>query len=58
MITSMLALIIRIALLAVMTFLFVVLFEHGPANYPDNVQADFNRLLQAVDGPAPATPAS
>ncbi len=58
MIISLLALTLRIALLSVMTFLFVVLFEHGPANYPDSVKSDFNHLLEAVSGPAPATPGS
>ncbi|MFZ4776497.1 MAG: hypothetical protein ACOYM3_14085 [Terrimicrobiaceae bacterium] len=56
MITSLLALVLRIALLCAMTFLFVVLFEHGPTNYVDNVQSDFNLLFQAVAGPAPSTP--
>lgn len=49
MITSLLAFTIRMALVAGMTFLFVVLFEHGPANYVENVQADFSKLVQAVN---------
>ena len=56
MITSILAFTIRIALVAVMTFLFVVLFEHGPANYLENVQADFTKLVEAANPPAPAAP--
>ena len=56
MITSLLAFTIRIALVAVMTFLFVVLFEHGPANYLENVQADFSKLMEVANPPAPAAP--
>ncbi|MFA7344454.1 MAG: hypothetical protein WC003_09130 [Terrimicrobiaceae bacterium] len=52
MITSLLAFTIRIALVAVMTFLFVVLFEHGPENYPENVRGDFSKLMQLLP-PAP-----
>ena len=56
MITSLFAFIIRIALVAAMTFLFVVLFEHGPANYLENVQGDFNKLMRAANPPAPSAP--
>jgi len=56
MITSLLAFTIRIALVAVMTFLFVVLFEHGPGDYLANVQADFNKLIQSANPPAPPAP--
>ena len=56
MISSLLAFAIRIALVAVMTFLFVVLFEHGPANYLENMQGDFNKLVQFVSPPAPSAP--
>ena len=56
MITSLLALAIRIALVAAMTFLFVVLFEHGPSNYLENAKADFSKLMEAANFPAPATP--
>ena len=56
MITSLLAFTIRMALVAVMTFLFVVLFEHGPANYLENVQADFSKLMEFANPPAPAAP--
>ncbi|MEI8311850.1 MAG: hypothetical protein WCH98_13965 [Verrucomicrobiota bacterium] len=58
MITSLLAFTIRIALVAVMTFLFVVLFEHGPSNYLENVQADFTKLVEAANPPAPSAPAA
>lgn len=56
MITSLLAFTIRIALVAVMTFFFVVLFEHGPADYLENVQGDFNKLMQSANQPAPSAP--
>jgi len=56
MITSLFAFIIRIALVAAMTFLFVVLFEHGPANYLENVQGDYIKLMQAANPPATAAP--
>jgi hypothetical protein len=58
MITSLLAFAIRLALVAAMTFLFVVLFEHGPANYLENVKADFSKLVEAANPPAPAAPAA
>lgn len=48
MIVSLFSLILRTVLLAGMTFLFVVLFDHGPANYLENVQADFNKLVHFV----------
>ena len=58
MITSLLAFTIRIALVAVMTFLFVVLFEHGPANYLADVQGDFDKLMQSLNPPAPSAPSA
>lgn len=54
MITSLIAFAIRLALVGVMTFCFVVLFEHGPSNYLQNMQADFFKLLELTSGPAPA----
>ena len=56
MITSLLAFTLRMALVAAMTFLFVVLFEHGPANYLGNVRADFSKLMEAANPPAPSAP--
>jgi len=56
MITSILAFAIRLALVGVMTFCFVVLFEHGPSDYLQNMQADFFKLLELTGEPAPATP--
>ena len=54
MITSLLAFTLRMALVAVTTFLFVVLFEHGPADYLLNVQGDFSKLMKVVNPPAPS----
>jgi hypothetical protein len=48
MISSFLTLVIRVAILAVFTFLFVVLFDHGPDDYLTNVQKDFTRLVDTV----------
>jgi hypothetical protein len=45
MISSLLYVAIRLAVLAAFTFLFVVLYEHGPADYLKNVQADFLSLV-------------
>jgi hypothetical protein len=56
MITSLLSFAIRIALVAVMTFFFVVLFEHGSADYLENVQGDFNKLMLSVNPPAASAP--
>ncbi len=50
MISSLFAFILRVALLAALTFLFVVLFEHGPENYLGNVQTDFGKLYHSVTG--------
>jgi len=52
MITSLLAFATRLALVAAFTFLFVVLFEHGPANYLESVQTDFGKLIQLTSPPA------
>lgn len=56
--TSLIAFVIRLALVAGVTFLFVVLFEHGPANYLENVQADFIKLMEFVNPPAAPAPAA
>ena len=45
MITSILAFTIRIALVAVMTFLFVVLFEHGPNDFLEGASAEWHLLI-------------
>lgn len=45
---SILVLLIRLALVAVFAFGFVVLFEHGPANYVDNAKRDFESLKSMV----------
>ena len=48
--SSLLAFTIRLTLVAALTFLFVVLFEHGPADYLQNVQTDFLKLVQGLQG--------
>jgi hypothetical protein len=35
----------RLILLALFTFAFVVLFEHGPANFPAGAKTEWNALL-------------
>lgn len=56
MITSLIAFAIRLALVGTMTFCFVVLFEHGPSNYLQNMRADFSKLLEMANPPTPASP--
>lgn len=56
MITSLLAFTIRLALVATMTFGFVVLFEHGTANYLESARLDFSKLLELVNPPAFTAP--
>ena len=45
---TLLAWLLRIFLLAAFTFAFVVLFEHGPAKFPENAATEANRLLASV----------
>ena len=58
---TLLALILRLALLAVFTFGFVVLYEYGPANFSASAQTewsalrDFAAALKASD-PVPPSP--
>jgi hypothetical protein len=40
-----LSFVIRVILLAVFTFGFVVLFEHGPARFSEGAKAEWNALL-------------
>ncbi len=54
--TSLLAFTIRLALVAGMTFGFVVLFEHGPSNYLENAQVEFAKLMEFINPSVPATP--
>jgi hypothetical protein len=37
--------ILRLFLLAILTFAFVVLFEHGTAKFPEGAKAEWNALL-------------
>lgn len=48
MILSLLALIIRLVLIAVATFAFVVLFEHGPQSYAEGAKAEWVALSETV----------
>jgi len=41
---TLLALVLRLALLAVFTFLFVALYEHGPADYFSSVKTEWSAL--------------
>ncbi len=46
MIPSLFALIIRIAVLAVFTFAFVVLYENGPENYVEGAKKEWATLVR------------
>ena len=37
--------VLRLFLLAILTFAFVVLFEHGTAKFPEGAKAEWNALL-------------
>ena len=45
---SLILFLLRVAVIAVMTFFFVVLFEHGPSDYLGNVRKDFAALVSAL----------
>jgi hypothetical protein len=40
----------QLALLAAATFLLVVLYEHGPADFMHNAQQEFGRLMNWAQG--------
>lgn len=42
---TLLSVVLRLVLLAVFTFGFVVLFEHGPAKFSDGAKTEWNALL-------------
>jgi len=46
----------RLAVLAVFTFAFVVLLEHGPAGFPEGVKTEW-QILTGAKKPAPPAPA-
>jgi len=48
MILSLLALCIRLVLLALATFAFVVLFEHGPAGYVEGAKTEWVALSETI----------
>ena len=60
---TLLSIVLRLVLLAVFTFGFVVLFEHGPAKFSDGAKTEWNALLFFVgsvlsrqeNAPPPAT---
>jgi hypothetical protein len=52
--TSLISFLFRLVLVAAATFLFVVLFEHGPENYVENVTVDFHKLMNSAAGLVPA----
>ena len=60
---TLLSVVLRLVLLAVFTFGFVVLFEHGPAKFSDGAKTEWNALLFFVgsvlsrqeNAPPPAT---
>ena len=62
------AFVIRLILLAALTFGFVVLFEHGPAKFQEGAKTEWNALLffagtvlskrESVRSPATADPAA
>src|SRR5438105_4895400 len=45
-----LKLIIRLILLAVLTFVFVVIFEHGTQNFADNTKLEANHFVAFLKG--------
>jgi len=55
MISNLLYIFIRLALLAVLTFLFVVLYEHGPNDFLGHVRNDFLALVKS-EGTSAAQP--
>lgn len=56
MILSLTAFILRIAVLVVFTFAFVVLYEHGPSRFFDGAREEAARLTSLIDQTS-ATPA-
>ncbi|MBN8708299.1 MAG: hypothetical protein J0I10_02910 [Verrucomicrobia bacterium] len=59
---SLLALLLRVALLAVFTFGFVVLYEHGTADFAQGAASEWKSLTEFVNSQgsakAPAAPTS
>lgn len=48
MITSIIAFLLRLFFLAVFTFAFVVLFEHGPSGFVAGIPVEWNSLVDFV----------
>ena len=65
---TLLSFVLRLVLLSVFTFGFVVLFEHGPAKFSDGAKTEWNALLffigsvvsrrESAPPPAPTQPDS
>jgi len=60
---SLIYLIFRLTLLAAFTFLFVVLYEHGPSGFKEGVNVEWAKIVKLASSfqsskPAPATPAA
>jgi hypothetical protein len=65
---TLLSFVLRLVLLSVFTFGFVVLFEHGPAKFSDGAKTEWNALLffigsvvsrrESAPPPAPTQPAA
>ena len=47
---------IRLLVLAVCTFLFVVLFEHGPMKFGEGIKTEWHLLISPSSKPAKADP--
>ena len=56
MILSIVTILIRFALLAVFTFAFVVLFEHGPNDFVESAKTEWQALTVAVEKLSGAKP--
>lgn len=55
---TLIALLLRLALLAIFTLGFVVLFEHGPTNFVANAQSEIETLEDLVTGQGGTNPAA
>ena len=49
MIATVISFVVRLAVLRVFAFLFVVLYEHGPADYLGNLTKEFGSLMSAAN---------
>jgi Na+/H+-dicarboxylate symporter len=49
MIATLISFVVRLAVLGVFAFLFIVLYEHGPSDYLANLTQEFNALVAAAN---------